>query len=556
MRTANIIRLIGTIAIAVFLPFESAQSPGSFTAWCRANALVLVGVLPTVTFLWLAATGSFGYGSPRRQDWPALLPFAIALGVREGYARHGIAELELHVFTGAFPDRHSLVHPFLQMFLQQFASDPYPFIFHVNGVLGALATLPLYLFVRQRTHSLQTGIMVALFFALHPILVQMAPTDGPYSLLESTWFFALALLSGDSLRGSQLLGSAGLLALAATCRAEGAVFLVASLLLIDVHFLLESVRRHPKAAAGSFCLVTVLVGLQAYYTFSAHVLPGDSLPSLGSPSLPQMLRAGIWSVDFNDKLFVALVGVGGLTGALNPRLRIGLGAVLGAVLVGWPVSAMQVQSFVVLHRFVPVCSLQTIAAGVGAAWVTSWLTARARENRVVIVPALLAALYLFARNRHQVHDANAVTEEFWMLRKHLAVNGTVKKECTLLVVGRPMDTDICNFGQVLPGMTIVHCEKEDCVRLAAEDRCFYYLRSLNCFYAEAEVATHCEERTQSATGRILPCTDPRCMELERKLRLSAVDVRTVAFKDVFFGSPNSWPERADIGLYHVTGVNR
>jgi hypothetical protein len=235
--------------------------------------MVLIGIFPLMAFLWLVLSGTFGYGSARRADWPALLVFLFALGIREGYARHAIQELEIYFYYGVVPSRHSVIHPLFQMFLQPLARDPYLFMMHVNGVLGALATLPLYLFVRQRTGSQMTAALVATFYAVHPLIVQMTPTDGPYALILSTWFAGLALLTANEIGALQLVGGAVLLGIAATSRAEGSLYLLASLLLIDVRTLVAAARRHFGPAVLSVCAVLVLVAVHIYFAFRLTCCP-------------------------------------------------------------------------------------------------------------------------------------------------------------------------------------------------------------------------------------------------------------------------------------------
>src|SRR4029077_10728841 len=101
--------------------------------------------------LWLVVTGSFGVPSVGREDWIALVPFAVALVVREVLTLHSIEEIGIHFWAGRAPNRHSFVQPLFEMFMVRFARDPQSFAMHVNGVLGAVASLPLYVFVRQRT---------------------------------------------------------------------------------------------------------------------------------------------------------------------------------------------------------------------------------------------------------------------------------------------------------------------------------------------------------------------------------------------------------------------
>ena len=553
--TSDLIRLLGLVGIVALLPY---QSTSNFGDWLGANHLVLIGILPLVAFLWLAVSGYFGYGSPRREDWPALIVFLLALGIREGYARHAIEEIEIHFFYGVFPNRHSVVYPLLQMFLQPLARDPYLFMMHVNGVLGALATLPLYMFVRQRTNSRVTAAWVASLFAIHPIIVQMAPTDGHYSLVLFTWFFGLALLTANDIGPRQMVGGATLLGIAATSRAEGSLFLLASLLLIDVGALFAAVRRHLGAAALSCGVVLGLLAIHVYFCFPGHIRPGQQLPNIGTFTLWDVVRAGLQSGDYNDRILVNLVAVGAIAGLLDRRLRIGLGAALGTLVVVWPVSMTTTGGFTILHRLVPVCALQVIAAGVGASWFTMWLPAKLRQHWATALPALAVALYLFAQHHHEVRDPNAVTDEFWMLRNQLAPGGVVNRDCTLLAFGRTMDTDIHNFEQVLPGMTVVRCEQEDCVGIASAGGCFYYLRDLSCYFAEDVTPPECIERGRTPAGDLFACIDPRCAQLERALELSPVEERTVDLYAVFNGLPDrpQSPRIVDIGLYRVIRAKR
>jgi hypothetical protein len=398
--------------------------------------------------------------------------------------------------------------------------------------------------------------LVATFYALHPLIVQMTPTDAPYALALSCWFAGLALLTADAIGPRQLFGGAVLLGIAATTRAEGSLSLLASLFLVDVRALLAAARRHVGASVMAACAGLGLIAVHVYYCFPTHVHAGESLPSIGMFTLTDVLRAGLYSVDFNDRIFVALVGVGALAGLVDKRWRLGLGAAVATLVVVWPVSMTTTGGFTVLHRFVPVCALQVIAAGVGAAWITSWLPSRVRHHWAAAIPAVALALYLFAEHRHEVSEPNAVTDEFWMLRDHLAPGGVVNPECTLLFVGRSMDTDIHDFAQVLPGMTTLHCEQDECVRLVSRGGCFYYVRSINCHYSEVRTPPECRESGRTPAGDLFACLDPRCVQLETALQLAPVEERTVDVHAAFHGSPGrpQWPRSAEIGLYKVLGL--
>jgi hypothetical protein len=556
MPASSRIRLLGVLGIVALLPYQPLPpGPGSMSDWLDANAVVLIGVLPFITFLWLAVSGGFGYGSPTREDWPALVPFVLALGLREGWARHGIQDVEVYFFWGQF-SRHSVLHTLLQMFLQPLApGDPFRFMTHVNGVLGAVATLPLYLFVRQRTGLRMAGLVVATLFAVHPAIVTIAPTDASYSLLLACWFSGLALLSAPSPGPRALVGGATLLGIAATCRGEGELYLIASLLLLDVGALLASVRHHQRAAAAAAAAVIGLVSLHIYACFWHHIPPGQHLPNIGSVHPWDVVRGVLFSYDFNDPAFVPLVGVGALAGVVSARFRIGLGAVLGAAIVIVPVSMTTSGGYAVLHRVVPTCALEVIAAGIAIAAIAMLLPARLRDPAAGLATVALA-VRLFVVSHAQMHDPNALTEEFWMLRDHLAPGGHVTKGCTLLSFGKRMDVDVHDMVQVLPGMNVVHCEDHDCRGPAAAGGCVYWVRSLACFHDDVETKPACAERGQTADGGVLPCLEPRCAEIERSLDLSPVDERTVDVRAVWSFAPAAehFPATVQIGLYRVRGV--
>ncbi len=561
MPAASRIRLLGLVGILALLPYQSPSfMPGFMGSWIYANSAVLIGVLPLIAFLWFVLSGYFGYGSPRRDDWPALLVFLFALGIREAYARHGIEGVELHFNWNNGFDRHSVVYTFYVMFLQPLARDPYRVVIHSNGILGAVAALPLYLFIRQRTGNPITALLVATFYAVHPILVQMAPTDSPYSLCFATWFMGLTLLTTAEIGARELVGGAALLGIATTCRAEGVLYLAASLFLIDVRALLRAVRRHLGAAALSLSMLLGLLAVEVHFIFPGHFGSGGSLP-VDNFTIESTLKAGLYSTDYNDPMIVILVIAGAVAGLLNKRLRIGLGAAVGTLIVVWPFCGTTTGGYIILHRLSPACALQVIAAGVGASWITSWLAARLRQHWASAIPAVMAALYLLVAHRHEIHNQNGLTDEFWMLRNHLAPGGVVKTECKLVWVGRNMDTDIHSFEQILPGMEGIRCDQRDCLADIAKGGCFYYMRGLNCFHSDEPTAPECEQRGKTPSGGYFDCIIPECVRVETALHLDLIEQRTVDVHSVWnyeHGHPTDphYPIEADVGLYRVTGVKR
>ncbi|HLY37206.1 MAG TPA: hypothetical protein VKU61_04180, partial [Candidatus Binatia bacterium] len=298
--------------------------------WRTQVAPVLIGALPLCAFLWLTMTGYFGFASPEPADWVAIVPFAIALVVREVLTLHSIEEIEIHFFSGRAPNKHSFVQPLLEMFMVRFARDPQRFAMHVNGILGAVASLPLYLFVRHRTASRIAGVSVALFFAVDPIVARYAPTDGPWGLMAATWFAGLALLSTAKPDGKQLFGGAVLLAIAATCRAEGSLYLVASLFLLNWRVVARAVRRHPLVAAASLTIMAAMLAVQIPAVVFGHGR-GDGPGGLPVtiPRVADVVRETLVAESYRDRVFMGLVVVGAAVGVLSRRLRVGLGAAIG-----------------------------------------------------------------------------------------------------------------------------------------------------------------------------------------------------------------------------------
>lgn len=107
-------------------------------------AVVSLGTLALAAFLCLAVSGFFGYGSAGRRDWVALIPLGAALVVREIFTLHSVQEIEIQFAQGPV-GRHAIVYPLLQLFFAPLVRDPHRFTMHMNGVMGAAATLSLYL---------------------------------------------------------------------------------------------------------------------------------------------------------------------------------------------------------------------------------------------------------------------------------------------------------------------------------------------------------------------------------------------------------------------------
>ena len=561
MPLSSWLRLLGLTAIVVMLPYQSqAFVQASTGAWLSANSMVLLGVMPLMIFLWLAASGLFGYGSPKRSDWVALVPFFAGLIACEALTLHSIEEIEIHFYTGYLPDKNSLLHPLFQMFMGRFATDPYSFMMHVNGTMEALAVLPLFLFVRQRTGSRMAAFVTAFFFALQPVTTRFAPTDGPYSLIFLTWFSGLALLSAAELGGRQLFAGATLLAIAATCRMEGTLYLAASVLLLDVRSVFRALTNNPLAAALSTFAVGLLVAVHWIYCLPMHST--SAAVTLNPQALPMdqltwnSFRSSLLGPTRNDQVFCALLVVGALAGLVDRRLRIGLGAALGALIITLPMTGSGDGGIIPLHRLVPVCGLQAITAGVGAFWITRIVPLRLRNNWITVAPAVIAALYIFVMHRAELTERYVFNEEFDMLRRHLGPGRLSNPDCSLLSFSGKMDVDLHSVWQVLPAMHVVDCREGGCPKSAERGGCIYYFRSLVCYLQDDAVPAQCASSGATADGGRLACLRAECARVEKSLVLSPIEERTVYPHRVWEGGDllQRYPQEAGIGLYRVLGV--
>ena len=509
-----------------------------------------VGVWVLITFLWLVVTGQFGFASLSRRDWPAVVPLALALIAREALALHSMGEIEPQFVLQSVRNRHSAVQWLFSLFFEQLSHDPFAFLMHVNGVLGALASVPLYLFVRQRANSRTAGMLAAAFFAVHPLVARLAPTDNPYSLMLFSWFSGLALLSAPELEPAPLWAGGCLLGIAAACRPDAFLCVAASLFLLDPRGLWAGIRCHPRAAGLATLLVSALLIFHFSFTLPPVMQPG---PPQDPIELSAVMRGALGQTALTPPIFAACAAIGALAGLLNTRFRVALGAVIGAGLLILPYPRSFEGGWTVYHRYVPSCAMVAVAAGIGAAGVTALLR-RWLSPSVAVLPALAVVLSVLVSQASVLRQSNAINQEFSMLRDHLAPGGRVRTECVLLTMlsHEKGDIDIHDFEPILPGMPMRHCNRpdEDCRRVAAEHDCVYFVRSLSCYYVENRPPFQPGTRTDDP----LAWLDPTCRDLERSLDLSPVDERIVFPLEVwhFDERYRLFPRAATIGLYRVT----
>ena len=120
-----------------------------------------------------------------------------------------------------------------------------------------------------------------------------------------------------------------------------------------------------------------------------------------------------------------------------------------------------------------------------------------------------------------------------------------------------MDADLASSRQVLPEMHVLDCRKDDCRKQAEQGGCLYYFRSVGCYYFDREpLPVACAAHGVTPEGERLPCLVPECARVERWLRLSPVDERTVYPHGVWGKGDvaTHFPYEAGVGLYRVVGV--
>jgi hypothetical protein len=498
------------------------------------EAIAIPGAMLIAAFLWLVISGFFGYGSARRSDWVALVPFLIALVIREVFTLHSVQEIEIY-FATAPVDKHSVVHPLLQTFFFPIVLDPHRFTMHMNGVLGALACLPMYVFVRQRMRSRTAAFLCALFLAVHPLVARFSPTDGPHALLLFSWFSGLALLSAHTLDARAIFGGFVLLGIAATLRIEGMVYLAAALAILDLRALAAGVWRHRAAAAIAILAVAALVALQMHFTLRFNL---GNVPPI--PTVEVILRP----ITYGGPLFAVLVAVGAASGiVMKPRL--GLFVCLAMLLVSMPVADSLFP--IALHRLVPVFALQAMLAGIGAYALTAWIPTTGHWRWCATLPGIVAAGNLLVQNGGDLTRSYVFNEEYDLVRRHLAPNGESSRQSTLMTFKPWSDFDVHDFAPVVPGITVLNCHDGGCVA-AARRGSSYYLRSAACYFHSDGVPAACKDAATAGTEQ---CLNEASAGFEASVELEAIEVRGVDLWETFREFHGNYPRRADIGLFRV-----
>jgi hypothetical protein len=538
---AAALRLAGLFVI-VIVARASVPRGVPWRPWDQEFGLAYVAaVILLHGFLFLTVSGLFTFGAPLAGDAVALAPFAVALLIREVFTLHSIDNTHIQ-FAHGLASPHSMLSPYLEAFLRPITADVQTAVFHFNGILGAAATLPLYGLVRQRTGSQLAAVLCASLFAVDPLLAHFSPTDGPYSLLFATWFAGLTLLSVPEPSARQLMAGLILLGLAGVCRMEGALYVAVSGLLLDPWRLLRAAWRHPLAAG--------LGGATTIGLISLHLvgkLGGDT--HVVWHGLAPVLTEGLTKPYLGGRVLTRLMVLGALTGLADPRARVAVGALAGALMAVFPAGPSA--SRLMAHHLVPSRALQVVTAGVGI-WATVRLLRWLRlPSWCHVVSALACVVFLGTQHAGFLREGYTFSAEYKILRRHLSGTNTPADGCTLLTPDPPQLGDAHipihpnYFERILPEMRITPCFGKACVEIVSKGGCYYYLRSSACF--DGIPPARCNHTSPS--GRAAEeCLNDACAPLEREGRLEPLEVTDAALVDREAGPPEH------LGLFRVTGL--
>jgi hypothetical protein len=587
------LRLAGLVAIpfvcVVLEPRteQRLQYPDAVAWPGGADHTLLVAVfIGLISFLWLVLSGWSGWGFLDREGWLIAIPLAVALVVREGLTIHSTADAIIN-FTSGPINRHSVVYPLLQLFFVPLVRDPQSFTLHMNGLLGALATAPLFSFVRWRTGDKAAALFAGLLVAVDPLVARMAPTDGPSSFILLTWFGSLAFLTQPNPTSRSTFTGIVLLGIAATGRLDGGFLVAASAPMIGWRCIGRALRQSPWIVAVSGAVFAVLVALQVRYVVGMTAFhPGRLLHTYqqqGGGSIQEHLAASTihfdeilvrWDMNpVSRRILEILIMAGAISGLVRRAYRLATATFASVVIVLW--SHFDHWSWMVSwHRVVPTATLQCVVAGIGAAWL---LPGRVWADRGPWIPigGLLLAGFMAFENRGTMTRPTLLNAEYDIVHRNLGASAAANPACTLLttdctVVG---DLDFQNIGAAAPLMRVLTCRGTDCIKAVSNGGCFYYLRSASSLLWGNPEAACSKEGTPEERYRS-QCLTPEAVMLETELQLEPVDIRTGKYRDFLYDQPRPLlrifmdalhanfqpdaphfsPPSVELGLFRVKGL--
>lgn len=529
--------------------------PVSRPSWAL-DGVGWLGVVTVSGWVVWALLGGFSWaGLSRRSVFPWLV-LAVALAARFGVAVGSIAEIELQFASGTLL-RHSTTWPLWQLAYQPWVPDHHQATFLINGLLGSLAVLPLYRFVLARTGDEAAAITTSMLAAVSPTLVRFSPSDGPYALMTFCWYAGLALLSQPVPQARATLGGLGLLAIAGTVRMEGVLYLGASLLLLDPREVWRRLRTTPAVCAFGLSLMVGAVAVQMTLLLPYHLSAGAAGSVLTEPLLSRLgalLLEAVWPAH-TPSMWAVLIVVGAVAG-LTGRWRLGLMAVVAAMLVQFPVARSR-ELPLAWHRLPSTAAMQVMAAGVGLALLIRPL---AKGGWPALLLAAAVAAGSMGRSFAELRHEHLYNVEYRLARGLAAPGGVVQTDCTVLVPAVPGsgdvwgDSDLHRIEQVLPGAEVVRCHAdapEACAEALADDRCDLFIQLGWCFLHPDGVPPACRAATDEASIRAA-CTVPACASVQAAGGWVTLG-ETWADPTETFPLFNAYPTSVPIGVYRREG---
>jgi len=545
----GLFRLAG-VAVVVFLATSGA--------WMEELPARLMAV-SVLTFAWLLATGTFGLATVRRDDWLLAPILALALIVRLTLVRPGNSEITLYFpvagFDGGwFADKHSMVYDaWKAAFVSLWGSSHAEFAV-LNGVVGALAVVPLYLFVRHRFDDRLAAALAAVLFSVHPLIARYAPTDAHYSLILLFLFCGLAFLA-DGRDWQQVFAGLVCLGIAGGLRMEAGAYAAVSLLLVRWRVILSRLRSESSvraaALAGSLLAIALTIGNFATKRSSwgpevtQHADWGAPITALlGGPYQRWFVGPLFDSAQAGDGLLVMLFWVGVLASVVAYRFRVGLLAVVAAVVLSTVVLHADVVTWpAVARRFNVVWALQCVVGGVGIAWLLEFLPARRSQHAAAAALACGIAAIIPAWHLAELRREYAFNTEYDLVRNYVEARRD-SAPCTLFYFNDG-DLGLNNPADVVLGVEARNCAEQDCMPHVREGKCRYLLKGIGC----ALRGTAPELRQ----GRALK---DLCDEFLAAVRTRPLAERSVDFVEAY-GAPapaGKFPPSGQIGIYEVLGA--
>jgi hypothetical protein len=440
---------------------------------------------------WLALTGGFGTGRLREEDQVILPITVLALAVRLVLVRAGNSEIRVYLPHDAFSgpwaaDKHSLVYAGWEAVFFAVVGPANGAFMRLNGVAGALATVPLYLFVRRRLDDPLAAALAGLAFAVHPLEARLATTDAHGSFLLLFLFGGLALLA-DARGPRELGGGLACLGVAGALRIEALAYSGLALLLVDWRAIAsEPEGRGSRAlglAGGGLVAAALILAnfLLQRQSWSSEVHAYTSAwwhPDTLDLPLQKPVLGPFSDVRYSgDGLLRALTWVGLVGGLVRARSRV-LVAVTSAVIavlclyVLRPAAASHVNE----HRYVVLWALQAVLVGVGAAAPTATAPTRWRPALAAAAVAVLVTVPLV--HLDELAAEYAYNTEYDLVHDHVRPDARSGR-CALLYFNDG-DIGLNNPEGIAPGIDATVCLDSSCGDAVRPGQCAFLLWGQGC----------------------------------------------------------------------------